>query len=543
MIAQRLAQLLCFCFLALPVFLDAQESLYKKCGRNVIRDSLGNCAVGRTKNYLREGTWKETYAGGTTKRTGKYHLGFPEGLHTAYWPNGEQQEIAVYTNGKRNGIYALFDFNGDTVQHSYYSQGEPLGYHYKLDTVNQTWMRGELNGAMRTGTWTVNTGDSLIVCQYVSGKRNGSIRIELPGNRAMEGFYTNDTRDSVWRMYHDGALSREYWLTNGKPYKTEKIFFPHSDSVYCETRYHAADDPSMFIVYQRPGVPGKTEWYSEHYVDSILQFFPDGKVQSRSVFTRDLTTGDSNLEMCCAYDTSGKELFRAYCFTDGTDSVRFDYNALGTVERKTEYNHGRPFSTTYYYDSGKLKLKISSEGVSAFTESGHRMRAGSAAYTRLFFRIDSTESHYASIQLFADPYAPEPPVSTSGPDLSETYIGHDEPYRNGGRAIEKIPESPLTYAEVMPAFPGELNTYLKTNIRYPEAEREQNLQGTVYIQFVVETDGRVTGVQVLKEVSGAPGLTAEALRVVNSMPKWTPASQNGRNVRCIVRIPIKFSLR
>lgn len=531
------------CFLCISFFLLINFSLhaqYKKRGRNVICDSLGNCAVGRTKNYQRDGTWKETYRGGAVKSTGVYHLGLPHGVHTTYWANGKQQQKIEYTDGERNGIYVTFDTNGDTIQHCYYSQGEPSGYYYRRDTTNQTWVRGELNGNIRTGTWTVNTGDSLIICQYVSGKKNGAIRIELRGNQAVEGFYKNNIPDSVWREYRDGALSREYWLSDGKAYKTEKIFFPQSDSVYCETRYRATDDPAMFIVYQSPGVPGKTEWYSDHYVDSILQFFPDGKIQSRSVYTRNLKTGDSNLQMCAAFDTSGKELFRKYCTTRGADSLRFDYNATGTVVRRTEYNRGSVLRTIYYYDNGKQKLKVDGDGVSAFTESGKRMRTGSSEYTRLFLQIDSMDNRYASIQLFADPYAPEPPVSTSGPDTSETYIGYDEPYRRRDFAIE---EPAVTYAEVMPVFPGDLNTYISNSIRYPENERDQGLEGTVFIEFVVETDGRVTGARVLKEVSGAPGLTAEALRVVNGMPKWTPASQNGRRVRCVMRLPIRFKLR
>ena len=96
----------------------------------------------------------------------------------------------------------------------------------------------------------------------------------------------------------------------------------------------------------------------------------------------------------------------------------------------------------------------------------------------------------------------------------------------------------------MPQFPGgdkAMFEFISSNIKYPAIAREYGEQGTVYIQFTVEKDGSIS-----KVVSQRPlgyGLDEEALRVINSMPKWKAGEQRGRKVRVRFTIPIKFSLQ
>lgn len=94
----------------------------------------------------------------------------------------------------------------------------------------------------------------------------------------------------------------------------------------------------------------------------------------------------------------------------------------------------------------------------------------------------------------------------------------------------------------MPTFPGgqkAMMQYLAENVKYPASARQKKITGRVIIQFVVEKDGSITEAKVMKSV--APELDAEALRIVNSMPKWTPAMQDGKAVRVKFFIPIVFS--
>lgn len=95
----------------------------------------------------------------------------------------------------------------------------------------------------------------------------------------------------------------------------------------------------------------------------------------------------------------------------------------------------------------------------------------------------------------------------------------------------------------MPQFPGgdaARVTYMIENIKYPETAKNKGLQGTVYVSFVVEKDGRITNTKVIKGVESS--LDAEAFRVVSAMPKWKPGTDKGKPVRVQFNMPIQFKL-
>ena len=98
--------------------------------------------------------------------------------------------------------------------------------------------------------------------------------------------------------------------------------------------------------------------------------------------------------------------------------------------------------------------------------------------------------------------------------------------------------------EQMPSFPGgqsALLQYLSSNIKYPVVAEENGVQGRVIVTFVVEKDGSITDVRVVKSVD--PSLDKEAQRVVKSMPKWIPGKQNGSAVRVKYTVPVTFRLQ
>ncbi len=98
--------------------------------------------------------------------------------------------------------------------------------------------------------------------------------------------------------------------------------------------------------------------------------------------------------------------------------------------------------------------------------------------------------------------------------------------------------------EQQPLFPGgpaALMKYLSEHTKYPVVAQENGVQGRVTVQFVVEKDGSISDVHVLRGVD--PSLDKEAVRVVKSMPRWTPGKQNGINVRVNYRVPVLFRLQ
>ena len=100
----------------------------------------------------------------------------------------------------------------------------------------------------------------------------------------------------------------------------------------------------------------------------------------------------------------------------------------------------------------------------------------------------------------------------------------------------------LDMAEQMPQYPGgvgEMMAYLSKTLKYPESCKSQNIHGIVIVQFVIDKTGAVKDAKVIRSVEA--DMDAEALRVINSMPKWEPGRQNGKIVSVKYTIPIRFS--
>ena len=133
--------------------------------------------------------------------------------------------------------------------------------------------------------------------------------------------------------------------------------------------------------------------------------------------------------------------------------------------------------------------------------------------------------------------------------------GDDEAGGTVLKAVEDIatPEPPKQEAEQnkvfdvveqQPQYPGgmgALNQWLGSNIKYPVMAAENGIEGRVVVQFVVERDGSVSGVHVVRGVD--PSLDKEATRVVSAMPKWIPGKQNGSAVRVKYTVPVTFRLQ
>lgn len=157
---------------------------------------------------------------------------------------------------------------------------------------------------------------------------------------------------------------------------------------------------------------------------------------------------------------------------------------------------------------------------------------------------------------------PPPPQTQEAPpppDLEEIEVVDDEeviddlnldnldpeelPVDDGPEEVQIEEEPIVDFAEVEPSFPGgdaAMAQFIRDNVQYPELAREMGEQGTVYVQFVVNSDGSIQDVEVIKGVSDL--LNKEAVRVVKAMPKWTPGEQAGKKIRVRFRIPIKFTI-
>lgn len=109
---------------------------------------------------------------------------------------------------------------------------------------------------------------------------------------------------------------------------------------------------------------------------------------------------------------------------------------------------------------------------------------------------------------------------------------------------EVVEDKIFTFVEQQPSFPGgesEMNKFIKKNLKYPPAALRNGLEGLVVVQFVVNKEGQISDVQVVKKLGG--GTDEEAMRVVKMMPAFAPAKQNGRPVSFRYTLPVRFGLQ
>ncbi|MBW8684434.1 energy transducer TonB [Chitinophaga rhizophila] len=140
-------------------------------------------------------------------------------------------------------------------------------------------------------------------------------------------------------------------------------------------------------------------------------------------------------------------------------------------------------------------------------------------------------------------------ANTIGDDIN----GVDNPFESGDNhngvveppaAKAPVDHPPYVWVELMPSFPGgdaALSKFLQKNMRYPRMAQETGIEGKIFVQFVVNKQGKISDVQTVGAHKGG-GLEEEAMRVVKMMPDWKPGKQNGEYVNVRFNLPIGFQL-
>ncbi|OFX28104.1 MAG: hypothetical protein A2X08_02440 [Bacteroidetes bacterium GWA2_32_17] len=130
-------------------------------------------------------------------------------------------------------------------------------------------------------------------------------------------------------------------------------------------------------------------------------------------------------------------------------------------------------------------------------------------------------------------------------DLAEKKNDDLIPDEPNDKKDEFIDDEPVNFyvIEEKPEFPGgieAINKWIVDNVKYPGIAKENGVTGKVFVQFVIDKEGKVTDVQILRGVD--PYLDKEAMRVVSDMPSWTPGKQRGKAVKVSFQLPINFKL-
>jgi protein TonB len=128
---------------------------------------------------------------------------------------------------------------------------------------------------------------------------------------------------------------------------------------------------------------------------------------------------------------------------------------------------------------------------------------------------------------------PEPPKTGTGPVAP---IPKPKEEKADDDQIFEIVEQNAEF----PGGPAAMAQFIQKNLKYPEIALENQIEGTVVVEFVVEKDGSISNIKVLKDIGGGCG--NEAMRIIKMMPKWTPGKQRDMAVRVKMRAPIKFKI-
>jgi periplasmic protein TonB len=140
-------------------------------------------------------------------------------------------------------------------------------------------------------------------------------------------------------------------------------------------------------------------------------------------------------------------------------------------------------------------------------------------------------------------------------DVKDTNVGTKDqegdkdiiaPPSDGGTGPAEAAPEIFTIVEEQAEFPGgiaELGKYIQKNLQYPAMAREAGISGKCFLKFVVNENGSISNVEVLKGVPGCSDCDKEAIRVVKSMPSWKPAKMTGKSVKCYFNLPISFKIQ
>lgn len=281
----------------------------------------------------------------------------------------------------------------------------------------------------------------------------------------------------------------------------------------------------------------------------FIFYYPSGKLQAQGSFRKGLRDGswkyyyengglqrevifsDSTFSPVVAYDLNGKKTIN-----NGNGPWNFEYeryNEKETAIIKGQFKNGEKdgkwtcllsSGEVVYreiYKQGKFKSGI------VFFPFRSAIRIPFENQFALPYKFEVTEKFKSTPQTERRHY----PLLTFLPtDKSDSLGQKNRDDEKVFIAVEKLAEFPGGGAAFM--------KFLKQNIVYPDEAREKKIQGKVYVKFIVERDGSLSNIELMRRLS--PTLDQEALRVISLFPPWKPGKQNGKEVRSVFVLPINF---
>lgn len=493
-----------------------------------------------------------------------YRNGQLHGFTVAFNEKGDTLESGEYYNGRKCGSWRYFYSNGSIMRIQHLDSmsnpiGEQISYSYPMrvtsrevyttpvegiveyydDTARITARYGVKNGVQHGTTckYTYIPGTSDTFYREVSAYHMGNLHgwtIKYEGKTVVAKTYYNfglkndvayyyDTKNGieVWSPYVNDVLTgKQTESHNGQIFRVtnyiggvkngEEYVFGASDGKVSERRiFHNGNaDTTQHVRYPL------LIWYTKELIDRRSNEY---KITYKYRLTQDSVVyyerGGARNGKQIAYHSNGKVAEEMYWKTGNADSVYIRRNSHGVIILKAFPCYSRDTLPEL-----------------AWSDDGRRLKPGTAEYEERLKLLPTT------IQRF-DPAAPIVFPTLVFGVYRESINNPDRVFSNGTPYWNKPGN--------VPSFPGgerEREKYFEKRLRYPPMEYENEIQGVVYVQFVVTADGNIDSVAVVKDVPGSIGFSKQVTHIITTMPPWQPATKNGKPVARKCVISVRFQL-
>lgn len=585
-----------FVLLALFAFSPSFSQEIKKAKGKVTTyyDNGKKEASGKVKNFKKQGKWKywdieghlekivmfkddqlqglytEYYHDGSISQQGNYSASSEKtGVWNSYYQGGKKASVLNYAGNQFDGMQQWWYENGQLREQSMYSKGEIVyrwTWHYngRKKTI-ETYANGLADGTWRTYPPPSETNDTLpsSIDHYSNGKKNGLHIGYSYGKRTEEINYKDDKLDGSYQKWDEtGVLGISENYKNGerdglcKYYDKGKLM---REAEYKNGKLNGSEREYYFNTTET-----KTSWYRNGVLDSVYTYFKNGKIESTRIYRYyPGFVKTEEFSFYTEYDSTGRKLIEGEYHFEARNRYWVTYYPNGKMKSQTPYSSGKIIGTyKKWYTNGKPLIEMECDGSNVISQpkvwddKGKPIKPGTTDYEAI---VESSKPG----EVYNDPMKYRSNRTTSGgtikyveppaemPSVQEAPLELVLPQSdNGVKEPAPKPDNSysgelFTYVEQVPEFPGgqtAFSDFLHSRLVYPETAKEAAKQGVVYLEFIVETDGAVSNVKVKKGVAGAPELDAEAVRVLRLSPNWIPGKQNGKPVRVLMTIPVRFSL-
>ncbi|MEO5645363.1 MAG: TonB family protein [Bacteroidia bacterium] len=387
------------------------------------------------------------------------------------------------------------------------------------------------------------------VLSYEKGILNGnSMRFYKTGDTCSVSFYKMGRIEGEQRSFH----------LNGKPLSSGT--FAGGKAVGKFTEWYDNAQIKSIKHYENNKLQGEYQYFSAsgilliegNYKAGLLdginrEFYPDGKLRLEMEYKN-----GNCWNLIHQLKKNGKENKKSGKLVNGNGTINLYNNDEALVNTETFSNGLLEGTSTQYYKNGKT------ESIAEY-HAGRRnglyadYYSSGEIYRKSFYTNDTLNGHeirYSDNKIFKEgDYKMGEKVPGTWKVYSPNGFSPEEILENTPVKSEELhfPDGDLnaeafSFAEVMPDFlDGEFQSFLKANTKYPAEAMHNGIQGTCYISFIINKLGFVEDVKVAKGTS--PLLDAEALRVMKTLPRWTPGYIGGQPVRIEMKQPVRFVLK